>query len=101
MAAVFRLLVVVRVEVDIVEHNNVSCRQVDAESARARRQQEDEDVGLRVVSVDQFLSVKYMIKLKREQQNDVDGVVQTTSRQQAWSHLIAGSCVLGCPCTSR
>ena len=57
VAAVLRLLVVVRVTVDVVEDDGVGRRQVDAQAAGARRQQEHEDVRVVVVLVYQHYPV--------------------------------------------
>ena len=55
MAAVFGLLVVVRVEVEVVENDGVGGRQVDAETAGFGRQDEDKDAVVVVELVDQNL----------------------------------------------
>ena len=55
MAAVLGLLVVVRVEVEVVENDGVGGRQVDAEAAGFGRQDEDEDAVVVVELVDQNL----------------------------------------------
>jgi len=46
VASIFSLLIIVRVEVDIVQNNDVSSTQVDAETTGLCRQQEDEDRGV-------------------------------------------------------
>ena len=56
MAAVFRLLVVVGVEVDVVEDDGVGRRQVDAQPARLGRQDEEENTVVGVETVYQVLS---------------------------------------------
>ena len=56
MTPVLGLLVVVRVEVDVVDDDDVGGRQVDAEAAGSRRQQEDEDLLVPVELVNQLLS---------------------------------------------
>ena len=56
MASIFGLFVVVRVEVDIVQNDNIGSSEVDAETSSSRREKEDEDVAVRVVRVDQILS---------------------------------------------
>ena len=58
MAAVLGLLVVVRVEVEVVENDGVGGRQVDAETAGFGRQDEDKDAVVVVELVDQNLPEK-------------------------------------------
>jgi hypothetical protein len=53
---VFGLLIVVRVEVDVVYDDGVGGREVDAQPACTRRQQEHEYI-LRIILVYQVLSV--------------------------------------------
>ena len=55
MAPVLCLLVVVGVEVDVVEDDGVGGRQVDAQPARLRRQDEEENTVVRVELVYQVL----------------------------------------------
>ena len=55
MAPVLCLLVVVGVEVDVVEDDGVGRRQVDAQPARLRRQNEQENTAVRVELVYQVL----------------------------------------------
>ena len=57
MAPVLRLLVVVRVEVQVVEDHRVGRRQVDAQAPRPGRQNEDEDFRVLVELVYQILAV--------------------------------------------
>ena len=56
VAAVFRLLVVVGVEVDVVEDDGVGRGQVDAQPARLGRQDEEENTVVGVETVYQVLS---------------------------------------------
>ena len=55
MASVLRLLVVVRVEVEVVEDHGVGRRQVDAESPRPCGQDEDEYLWVIVELVNEVL----------------------------------------------
>ena len=56
MAAVFGLFVVVGVEVDIVHDDDISWRQVDAQSTGPCRQQEHEDRIVVIELIDQILA---------------------------------------------
>ena len=58
VTSIFGLFVVVRVEVDIMENDNIGSCEVDTETSSSRREEEDEDVAVRVVRVDQILSKK-------------------------------------------
>jgi hypothetical protein len=64
VASVLGLLVVVRVEVEVVENDSVGRRQVDAEAAGFRRQDEDENAFVVVVLVDQDLSERSYVKTR-------------------------------------
>ncbi len=64
MASVLGLLVVVRVEVEVVENDSVGRRQVDAEATGFRRQDEDENAFIVVVLVDQDLSERIYVKTR-------------------------------------
>jgi len=56
MASVFGLFVVVRVEVDVVQNDDVCSTQVDAKTTGLCRQQEDEDRRVGVVLINHLLS---------------------------------------------
>ena len=63
VASIFGLFVVVRVEVDIVQNDNIGSSEVDTETSSSRREEEDKDVAVRVVRVNQILSVKKTTKV--------------------------------------
>lgn len=58
MTPVLRLLVIVRIAVDVMQDDDVSRGQVDAESSGSSGQQEHKDVPVRVELVNQDNSVK-------------------------------------------
>ena len=63
VTTIFGLFVVVRVEVDIMENDYIGSSEVDAETSSSRREEEDKDVAVRVVRVNQILSVKKNTKV--------------------------------------
>lgn len=65
MAAVLRLLVVVRIEVDVVDYHRVCSCEVDAQTARLRREDEQEYALVLREFVYELLSAK---KLRGEVQ---------------------------------
>ena len=58
VASVLCLFVVVRVEVEVVKYHSVGGAQVDPQTARFRRQDEDENVVITVELVNQHLSTE-------------------------------------------
>lgn len=57
VASVLGLLVIVRVEVDIVDYDGIRCGQVDSEAPGSRRQQEHENALVLRVLVNKLLPV--------------------------------------------
>ena len=57
VTAILSLFVIVRVEVNVVQNDDVGSGQVDAKTPGSRRQQEDEQVRVVVVVVNQLQSV--------------------------------------------
>ena len=57
VTAILSLFVVVRVEVNVVQNDDVGSGQVDAKTPSSRGQQEDEQVRVVVVVVNQLQSV--------------------------------------------
>ena len=57
MASILGLFVIVRVEVNVVQYDNICSRQVDAKTTGLRRQQEYKDGCISVELVNQVLTV--------------------------------------------
>ena len=56
MASVLSLFVIIRVEVDVVQNDNIRSRQVDTKTTSLRRQQEDKDRRICVEKVNHLLT---------------------------------------------